>query len=70
MLGYKLYCVDGVTKRIVSAKDLTARDDLDALDQSEKLCETHDIELWHGTRYVARFNKGNAPLRESDRLSL
>ncbi|MBA2590423.1 MAG: hypothetical protein H0U98_17570 [Alphaproteobacteria bacterium] len=69
-MQYRLYCLDAVTQLIVSATDLVARDDLDALKKAERLCEAHAIEIWQGARRVARVKKDNAPLNSEDRISL
>jgi hypothetical protein len=70
LMEYRLYCMDVLTQHIVSAHDLIARDDLDALKEAERLCETHAIEIWQGARCVARVKMGNAPLTSEDRFSL
>ena len=70
MMEYKLYRLDGATQHIVSAADLIARDDLDALEKAEKLCEIYAVEIWQGERRVALVKKGNAALNESDYNSL
>ena len=38
-----------------------------ALSEAEKLSLTHTIEIWEGTRKVARVQKGNRALASSDR---
>lgn len=70
MLEYKLYRLDGTTRHIVSIRGVVARDDLDALAEAEKLCDASAIEVWQGTRCVARVKKDNAALDASDRTSL
>ena len=47
-----------------------ARDDLAALNEAQRLCITHTIEVWEGPRKVAPVKKGNAPLVPEDRQSL
>lgn len=47
-----------------------AQDDLSALKEAERLCKTHTIEVWDGSRRVARVKKGNAALISEDRQSL
>jgi hypothetical protein len=47
-----------------------ARDDLAALNEAQRLCATHTIEVWDGDRRVARVKKGNAALVTEDRQSL
>jgi hypothetical protein len=54
----------------VMIRAYVGQDDLDALDEAERLCLYHDIEVWEGTRKVARVKKGNAPLVPEDRQSL
>jgi hypothetical protein len=54
----------------ISARNFSAKDDLAALDEAEKLCQSNAIEIWSGVRKVARVNKQNAPLRTEDRQSL
>ena len=68
-MEYKLYCLDDA-QHILSASTVVAQDDLAALKEAEKLCEKNGIEVWQGTRCVARVKKGNAPLDMSDRISL
>jgi hypothetical protein len=70
MLEYKLYRLDGETRHIVSIKDVVARDDLDALQEAEKLCEAGAVEIWQGARCVARVKKDNVALDALDRRSL
>jgi hypothetical protein len=47
-----------------------AQDDLAALNEAERLCKTHAIEVWHGDWRVARVKKGNAALVPEDRQVL
>lgn len=70
MMDYKLYRLDGATQHIVSAEALIARDDLDALEKAEKLCEIYAVEIWQGVRRVAQVKKGNVALNASDHNSL
>lgn len=70
LMEYRLHRLDGRTQHIVSATELTARDDLDALAEAEKICQANTVEIWQGARCVARVKQGNAPLNESDRTSL
>jgi hypothetical protein len=43
-------------------------DDLGALDEAEKLSITHTIEVWEGSRRVARVKKGNVAFGPEDRI--
>ena len=43
-------------------------DDLAALAEAERLSETHVVEVWEGTRKVARVKKGNIALANTDRV--
>ena len=47
----------------------SAHDDLTALREAERLSKTHTIEVWDGSRRVARVKKGNAALVPEDRRS-
>ena len=53
---------------IVLSRAYSARDDLAALGEAERLSLTHTIEIWDGDRKVARVKKGNAPILSEDRL--
>jgi len=68
MIEYRLYRLDDTTQRILSAKDLMARDDLDALKEAQRLCETHAVEIWQGKRCVARVKKGNDARSSPDQM--
>jgi hypothetical protein len=70
MLEYKLYRLDSAAQHIICAKDLLARDDLDALREVEKICNVSAVEIWQGARRVGRVKKDNAELNASDRTSL
>jgi hypothetical protein len=68
-MEYRLYRLNE-SQGIVSAQEVIARDDLDALQEAERLCETHAIEVWQGTRCVARVGKGEIPPDTSERILL
>ena len=68
-MDYKLYCLDR-SGHIVSARDVAARDDLAALQEAEKNCEKHAVEVWQGGRRVARVKISNAPLAAGDSMCL
>ena len=68
-MDYRFYRLDG-SERIVSARDVAARDDLAALLEAERDCEKFAVEIWQGERRVARVKLGNAPLESQDRMSL
>lgn len=44
---------------IVLTRLRSVQDDLDALAEAERLSVTHTIEIWHGSRKVARVKKGS-----------
>lgn len=69
MQHYKLYSLDA-RGRIAQAHDFECRDDLAALAEGEKECADHNVEIWQGSRLVARVKQGNAPLNTQDRRSL
>ena len=68
-MDYKLYGLDR-SGHIVSGKDVIAPDDRAALQEAEKACEKHAVEVWQGARRVARVEKGSAPLAASSRMCL
>ena len=68
-MEYRLYWLDE-TGRIAGARSFSARDDLMALHEAEGACEKNAIEVWQGTRLVARVKLGNGELGPSDRMSL
>lgn len=53
---------------VILARAYTSHDDLGALEEAERLCTTHTIEIWEGTRRVARVKKGNAAFNPEDRI--
>ena len=70
MKNYKIYSLDQVG-RIDRAQDMECADDLDALDWAEKTAgHGPGLEVWQGSRLVARVKPGNAPLNARDRNSL
>ncbi len=54
----------------VVVRAYTARDNLEALKEAERLCRSHTIEVWDGDRRIARVKKGHVPLVTEDRQSL
>lgn len=68
-MGYTLYGLDEAG-HIASARGLLADDDLAALREAEMACDKDTVEVWQGTRRVARVNLGNAPLRSTAHMSL
>ena len=70
MKNYKIYSLDAVG-RVSPAQDLSCVDDLDALDWAEKAAgHGAGMEVWQGSRLVARVKPCNAPLDVLDRRSL
>ena len=53
LLEYKLYCVDG-EGHIILRHDFHARDDVDSLELVKIFLGPNDVEIWQGTRMVAR----------------
>ena len=69
MKHYRIYSLNhqgGISR----ARDLDCADDLDALSQGEKLSAENPVEIWQGSRRVARVKPGNAPLDVRDQQSL
>lgn len=54
---------------VVLARAYLGADDLTALAEAEKSSATHTIEVWAGSRKVARVKKGNVPPFCEDRLA-
>jgi hypothetical protein len=59
--------VDGATVR---ACNIAARDDLQALEEAERESSLNSVEVWQGSRRVARVKRGNTPLLVTDRTCL
>jgi hypothetical protein len=53
MKSYKIYSLDKAG-RIARAQDVPCRDDLDALDWARKAAALDGMEVWDGSRLVAR----------------
>ena len=70
MSEYKLYCI-GSDGRVAMRHDYSARDDLASLERAKELCGEYEIEVWHGSRFVARVTKdGTASLIEQNAQSV
>jgi hypothetical protein len=53
MADYRAYSV-GLDGHFVGYEPLVCADDSEATDKARRLVDGHDIELWSGTRLVAR----------------
>lgn len=53
MTAYRLYSLDGANK-VASAQWFDADDDEKAVELARTMMDGHDIELWQGSRLVAR----------------
>ena len=62
---YRLY--DG---RSAAKWSVECRDDLDALTAAKKVSGPQALEVWEGTRFVARVKENDAPLTVEDSNSL
>lgn len=69
MKQYKFFFLDD-RGHVLRAQDHQLRDDLDALAVAKKICTDHAVEIWEGTREVARVKQNDEPLISSDRRSL
>jgi hypothetical protein len=69
MQHYEIRFLDRLEVLVV-VRAYVAGNDLEALDEAERLCKTHIIEVWQGDRRVARVNKLNAPLMTEAQRSL
>ena len=55
MQHYRAYFLDD-SSRIFSVVDLHCDNDEQAREQALELVERHEVELWQGERFVARFS--------------
>ncbi len=69
MHRYRICSLD-VQGQIFDAFELACRDDLDALAEGERLSDKSAVEVWDGSRLVARVKPGNAALNTQDSYSL
>ena len=65
MRDFALHFLD-IDGAIVKACNITARDDLQALEEAERESAVNTVEVWQGSRRVARVKRGNAPLLATD----
>ena len=56
VVGYRLYGLDGVNK-VVSAEWIEAEGDSDAIAVAKEKMDGQPVELWQGSRLVARFKR-------------
>jgi hypothetical protein len=52
-----LFCLVDVENRVVGVHTLACRDDIAARAKAKPLCAHHDIEIWEGSRRVARLRR-------------
>ena len=69
MSDYSFHCFDA-RGTVAQSQRIICRDDLDALDEGVRRSAGHAIEIFQGSRLVARVKPGNAPLTASDPHSL
>ena len=53
---------------IFATEEKELEGDLDALELAQALSKRGQVEVWRGTRYVARVKANNEPLGPKDRL--
>lgn len=53
LAGYRLYCLDGVSK-VASAEWIEADDDDAAVEAAKERHDVYQCEVWQGSRLVAR----------------
>jgi hypothetical protein len=70
MKSYRFYRLGADYRIIAPPEDHECGDDLDALDRAKQLANGHAIDVWLGTRFVARVKPGDAPLTVDDPKSL
>jgi hypothetical protein len=56
MAEYRAYTV-GVDGHFVGFKALVCADDVEAINEANRLVDGHDIELWSGDRFLIRLNR-------------
>jgi hypothetical protein len=52
-MHYRIYCI-GNDNKIISGHDFDVKDDIAAFDKAKELCGESEVEVWQGTRFVAR----------------
>jgi hypothetical protein len=70
MGDYRAYILDIDGHRFIWAKDFLPiqPDDTAAIDAAKQLTDKHDVEVWEGSRLVARLSPGKEPARFPLRL--
>ena len=69
MRRYRICALDEAG-RVSRSLNFDCRDDLLALAEGERLSNANAVEVWEGSRLVARVKHGNAPLNAQDSRSL
>jgi hypothetical protein len=57
---YRAYVV-GSDGHFVGCEPIVSADDFDATEKAKRLVDGHDVELWNGTRLVARLRHQAPP---------
>ena len=65
MSDYSFHSLDAHGMAALSQR-IICRDDLDALEEGVRRSAVHAIEIFQGSRLVARVKPGNAPLDPTD----
>jgi hypothetical protein len=52
-----LFCLVDADNRVVGLHTITCNDDIAARAKAKPLCAQHDIEIWEGSRRVARLRR-------------
>ena len=66
---YRVYILDRAN-HIKDAQVYNYPNDLAALAQGERLCGDNEVEIWEGSRIIARVKTSNAPLTDNDPKSI
>lgn len=69
MASYSIHSLDA-QGRVARSFDIRCRDDLDALSEGVRRSQCHAIEIFDGSRLVARVKLGDTPLNAADPHSL
>lgn len=65
MPGYRVYILTESNMIVGASKVISCDNDADAIGQARKMLDSHALELWAGSRKVARFDPENRNETES-----
>ncbi len=62
MPEYRIYCIAD-DHRILKQRDCIEADDLDAIENGQRTCGLHEVEVWQRNRLVARLTRDGKQVR-------